>query len=88
MTADRLDFLGNGRGALRLPEFLQCPVQVLRRIQFVLKQKLDGAFTRLASFAHKSKSTGKSPKAKAQSRTMRCVSEHIHTCLLYTSRCV
>jgi hypothetical protein len=48
----RAFFLGDGGGALRIPEFIQRPLQILRRIQVVLKQKLHGAFARFASFAH------------------------------------
>ena len=48
----RTFFLGDGRRALRVPEFIERPVQILRRIQIVLKQKLHGAFARFAAFAH------------------------------------
>jgi hypothetical protein len=41
------------------PKFIQRPLQILRRIQIVLKQELHGAFARFASFAHKSKSKAK-----------------------------
>ena len=54
----RAFFLVNGGGALRIPEFLQRPLQILRRIQVVLKQKLHGAFARFTSFAHESNSKG------------------------------
>jgi hypothetical protein len=45
---------GQRRGVLRLPKHLQRRLEILRRIQIVLKQKLDGAFARLTSLAHDS----------------------------------
>ena len=64
----RAFFLGDGRGALRVPEFIQRPVQILRRIQIVLKQKLHGAFARFAAFAHESilKAKGQRLKPKVK----------------------
>jgi hypothetical protein len=44
--------LGDGGGALGLPEFIQRPAQILRRTQVVLKQELHRAFARFTSFAH------------------------------------
>ena len=46
--------IGDGGGALGVPEFIERPLQILRRTQIMLKQKLDGAFARFAAFAHNS----------------------------------
>src|SRR6266511_2593934 len=44
--------LRNGGSALRLPELRERLVEVLGRVEVMLKQKLDGAFPRLTAFAH------------------------------------
>ena len=54
----RAFFVVDGGGALRVPEFVQRPLQILRRIQVVLKQELHRVFARFASFAHETKSKG------------------------------
>jgi len=45
---------GDGGGALRVPELIQRPLQILRRIQVVLEQELHRVFARFSTFAHKS----------------------------------
>jgi len=52
----RAFFLGDGGGALRVPELIQRPLQILRRIQVVLEQELHGVLACFASFAHEAKS--------------------------------
>src|SRR5208283_4500228 len=46
--------VGDGGGALVLPKLVQRRIEVLRRIQLMLKEELYGALPRLASFAHNS----------------------------------
>jgi len=41
-----------GGGALRLPETIERRLEIGGRIQIVLKEKLHGAFARLAACAH------------------------------------
>jgi len=43
----RAFFPGDGCCALRVPEFIERPIQVFRRVQIVLEQKLHGTFARL-----------------------------------------
>src|SRR5439155_7530139 len=43
---------GDGRRALGIPELSQSRVQIRRRIEIMLKQELNGALARLASFSH------------------------------------
>jgi hypothetical protein len=49
--------VGNGGGALGVPKLAERPLQIFRRTQVVLKQKLNGPLAGFASFAHKSAST-------------------------------
>ena len=46
--------LGDGCGALGVPEFFERTVEVFRRTQVTLEQELDGAFARFTAFAHSS----------------------------------
>lgn len=44
--------LGDRRGALGFPEFIERLLDVPGRIKIMLKQELNGAFARLAAFSH------------------------------------
>ena len=52
----RAFFVLDGGGALGIPELRQLQLEIVRRVQVVLKQKLHRAFARFASFAHEIKS--------------------------------
>jgi hypothetical protein len=43
-------------------KLIECSLEIIRRIQVVLKQKLNGAFTRLASHTHGEKDGGEMPR--------------------------
>src|SRR5207244_2667175 len=47
-------FVGDRRRLLGLPELIERLIEILGHIEIVLEQKLDGAFPRFASHAHRS----------------------------------
>jgi hypothetical protein len=54
----RAFFIRNGGPALRVPEFIQRPLQIIRRVQIMLEQELHRVFARFTSFAHEAESKG------------------------------
>jgi hypothetical protein len=52
---------GQGGRALRIPKLIERSLEIIRRVQVVLKQKLNGAFTRLTSHTHSEKDGGEMP---------------------------
>src|SRR5688572_294198 len=47
-----LVFIRQSSPALSIPKMFQRRIEILRRIQIVLKQELNGAFARLTSLSH------------------------------------
>ena len=67
---------GDGGGALRIPKFVQRSLEVVGRVQIVLKQKLHGAFARLAAFSHSATTMPEKESARNEklwtARNQRC----------------